>query len=215
MRGRISQVWRELRKLREPSAARVVRANTRSAYERLYGSAELLSDYLRPSRLSFYDEVAAICAGYSPRSVIDVGCGAGQLLNAIAQRVETLERGVGVDHTKNAIARAQESFPSFDWRVHDLYELDQEFASCFELVVCTEVLEHLHRPQDAIDRLMRLRSPNGKLILTVPDGAIDDWDGHVNFWNENELLEFLTPFGKAAIQRIDEDRTLLAIIPSE
>jgi 2-polyprenyl-3-methyl-5-hydroxy-6-metoxy-1,4-benzoquinol methylase len=204
-----------LRKLREPSAARTTRANTKSAYERLYGSTELLADYLRPSRLAFYDEVAAVCAAFSPRSLIDVGCGSGQLVNAIAQRVENLERAVGVDYTNNAVARARESFPSFEWRVGDLYDLDREFASCFDLVVCTEVLEHLDRPREAVDRLVRLRSPDGKLVLTVPDGAIDDWAGHANFWTENELFEFLAPFGRPEIRRIDEGRTLLAITPFE
>src|SRR5438105_3348465 len=37
----------------------------------------------------------------------------------------------------------------------------------FERVLCTEVLEHLHTPQKAIDEMHRVLSPGGKLILTT------------------------------------------------
>jgi SAM-dependent methyltransferase len=36
-----------------------------------------------------------------------------------------------------------------------------------EVVVCTEVLEHCHTPQKAIDELRRVLKPGGKLILTT------------------------------------------------
>jgi 2-polyprenyl-3-methyl-5-hydroxy-6-metoxy-1,4-benzoquinol methylase len=211
----VVQARRELHKLRERSAGRVTRRNTKNAYEELYGSPDLLSDYLRPSRLRFYDEVADVCCALSPRTVIDVGCGTGQLVDAVVRKVGDVELAVGLDQARNAIKRARESFPSFEWRVGDIYDLDPELDARFDLVLCTEVLEHVERPGDAVARLMRLRSPDGTVILTVPDGAIDDWEGHVNFWTEEELNLFLAPFGSARVRRIDEGQTLLAVIASD
>jgi SAM-dependent methyltransferase len=37
----------------------------------------------------------------------------------------------------------------------------------FEFILCTEVLEHLHTPQKAIDEMRRVLIPGGKLILTT------------------------------------------------
>jgi len=37
----------------------------------------------------------------------------------------------------------------------------------FDVVLCTEVLEHLHTPQKAIDEMRRVLKPGGALILTT------------------------------------------------
>lgn len=39
----------------------------------------------------------------------------------------------------------------------------------FDVVLCTEVIEHTPDPHHAIDELMRVLKPNGTLILTVPN----------------------------------------------
>lgn len=38
----------------------------------------------------------------------------------------------------------------------------------FDLVLCTEVLEHLHAPDSALREMHRVLKPRGKLILTTP-----------------------------------------------
>jgi len=38
----------------------------------------------------------------------------------------------------------------------------------FDLVLCTEVLEHLHTPELALKELWRVLRPGGKLLLTTP-----------------------------------------------
>jgi len=36
------------------------------------------------------------------------------------------------------------------------------------LVICTEVLEHLHSPLNAVEEMARILKPGGKIVLTVP-----------------------------------------------
>jgi len=50
--------------------------------------------------------------------------------------------------------------------VGDAHGLPLPDAS-FERVLCTEVLEHLHTPQKAIDEMHRVLKPGGELILTT------------------------------------------------
>jgi SAM-dependent methyltransferase len=202
--------WRTFRANHAFTVPNVTRRNTRRGYEKLFASDQLLDEYLGSQRMSFYDEVADVCAAFGPREVVDVGCGSGHLLRALADRTPDA-RFVGVDFSKNAIRRARGLLPGARWLVGDAYAppLGEQR---FDLVLCTEVLEHLERPRDALDALVRLCARNGHVILTVPDGELDDWEGHVNFWSESDLATFLARVGVPEIRRIDGGRALLAVI---
>jgi trans-aconitate methyltransferase len=193
----------------ERSAAALTRQNTLPAYNRMYESDRLLDEYLSEDRLEFYEELASIFAPLVPKRVVDVGCGTGHLLSFLVGRMPVApETVVGLDHSEAGIRRAREVFPTATWIVSDLYDmsLDDEF----DLVLCTEVLEHLHEPGQAVVELGRLCAPGGRVAITVPDGAQDAWEGHVNYWNEDELQAFLAPHGLKSIERVDDGRTLLA-----
>jgi SAM-dependent methyltransferase len=206
----LNDQWNTFKANRAFTVPNVTRRNTRRGYEKLFGSDQLLDEYLGSERLSFYEEVAEICAAFAARVVVDVGCGSGHLLRALADRTPGA-RFVGVDYSKNAIRRARGLLPEAQWLVGDAYAPPLEEQS-FDLVLCTEVLEHLERPRDALDALARLSTGDGRVIITVPDGELDDWEGHVNFWSEGDFASFLAPVGEPEIQRIDRGRTLLAVI---
>jgi len=191
------------------SAGAVTRRNTLAAYNRVYASDRLLHEYLSPERLSFYEELATIFAPLGPKRLIDVGCGTGHLLRFTADRMAVPpERIVGVDHSEDGIGRGRQLLPSATWIVADLYDL--ALTEEFDLVLCTEVLEHLDEPGRAVDQLLRLCAPDGRVAITVPDGAQDHWEGHINYWDESQLGAFLTPSGLTAIERIEDGRAFLA-----
>lgn len=52
--------------------------------------------------------------------------------------------------------------------VGDICTHEFESPETYRYVVMSEVLEHLHSPQQALDRLHRVLETNGRLILTVP-----------------------------------------------
>jgi 2-polyprenyl-3-methyl-5-hydroxy-6-metoxy-1,4-benzoquinol methylase len=193
-----------------PVAASVTRKNTLEAYDSVYDSDRMLDEYLRPERLEFYDELATIVAPLAPHSVLDVGCGTGHLLRFLVDRMQTSpERIVGVDHSEAGIRRARALLPEGTWHVEDLFSLSLD-GDQFDLVLCSEVLEHLDEPGRAVDVLLRLCAPGGRVAITVPDGAQDSWEGHVNFWDEHDLRAFLAPHGLVAIHRIDNGGVFLA-----
>jgi len=68
----------------------------------------------------------------------------------------------------------------------------------FDLVWCSEVIEHVQNHESAIMEMRRVLKPNGKLIITTPNSYFwlqylmqliglenSDWqnEGHVNFYN--------------------------------
>lgn len=206
----------ELRYRYGRSARNVTRRNSRRAYQKLYGADDLLAEYLVPERLAFYDEVASIAAQYAGDSIVDVGCGSGNLLRALLDRVAesrgiAVRRVLALDHARSALERTSELVPEAEGRVFDLMD-DDLGGERFDLVLCTEVLEHLRRPEVARDRLARASAPGGTILITVPDGAMDEWEGHVNFWTEDDLRVFLQPLGTTTVSRIEAGRGLLAIV---
>ena len=186
----------------------VAQRNTRRSNERFFHGDKWVADYMNEERRRFLTEVAVCCASFEPASVIDVGCGSGHLLVEIS-RLSPSARLTGVDQARSALARGKSLLPSARWIRADIYNL--EVGARFDLVVCTEVLEHLHRPVEGMEQLARLCSESGRILLTVPDGATDTWKGHVNFWNESELRAFLEPFGVMRLMHVDEGRVLLAV----
>jgi 2-polyprenyl-3-methyl-5-hydroxy-6-metoxy-1,4-benzoquinol methylase len=214
---RFGQAWyKDWRAAHERSTKNITRKNTLRAYNRVYRSDSLLAEYLAPSRLEFYDEVAERCARLTPRQVIDVGCGTGHLLRALLDRLSVAPQlVVGVDRSRTAIRRARALLPQGEFVVADLYRLRCD-AERFDLVLCTEVLEHVREPALAVDALCRLCAPGGRVAVTVPDGAQDSWEGHVNFWDEDEFRAFLTPRALVGIERIERGGTFLAwLAPGE
>lgn len=81
---------------------------------------------------------------------LDVGGGSGPYKKYFWNRVcIDAEAGEGIDVVGDA---------------HDLSRFTDGEFGC---VLCTEVLEHLHTPQKALDEMYRVLKPGGKLILTT------------------------------------------------
>jgi SAM-dependent methyltransferase len=80
-------------------------------------------------------------------------------------------------------------------------------SSSFDVVLCTEVLEHVPDPLKALDEFARLLRPGGKLIMTAPFGSLVHFapyffaTGFSRYWYEHHLshrgfvVETLTPNG--------------------
>lgn len=186
----------------------MTRWNTRAAYEALYRSDRLVGEYLTPERMAFYEAVAVEVAALQPLSVLDVGCGTGHLLRAVKARLGASEL-FGIDYAKRAIRRSRRVVPDANLEVADLFTFAP--GRTFDLVLCTEVLEHLADPESARTALGRLVAPAGHIVATVPDGEQDDWEGHVNFWSLDEFRTFLEPLGQTRVRRL-EHGTLLAVV---
>ena len=88
----------------------------------------------------------------------------------------------------------------------DIKSIPEPNAS-FDAILCTEVLEHVPDPTEALDELTRLLKPGGKLILTAPFASLVHFapfhycSGFSRYWYEHHLarrgfdIEELTPNG--------------------
>src|SRR5690606_20966162 len=107
--------------------------------------------------------------GKSPLRVLDYGCGTG---DHVTYPLACLGHQVlGVDVHEESIRQASIRYrlPTLSFRVADIEALVNEGAR-FDLVVCSEVLEHLYHPGKFLETLTRVLEPGGGVIITTPNG---------------------------------------------
>ena len=120
-------------------------------------------------------------------SVADAGVGPGIALKELLRGSHPAHI-VGFDYSRAALETARQMLPSGRFEHRGIY--DEPYEQ-FDVVICTEVLEHLERPADALNLLVRMLRPGGCLLLTVPDGRIDFSEKHINFWSPESWGLFL------------------------
>lgn len=120
-------------------------------------------------------------------SVVDVGCGFGNLLNLVAADYRNTSL-LGTDFSESKIDHLRAVYPHIHFKVHNIYDA---LEGTFDLIVCTEVLEHLLYPRKALVRLVEALNSNGKVFITVPNGRLDTFNGHINFWSLESWNVFL------------------------
>jgi len=99
--------------------------------------------------------------------VLDLGCGTGLITQVLPGRV------TGVDISAWKIERARQHCPRATFVVDDVEELGKLDGSLrFDAVVCTDVLEHLERPDRAVATAWRVLKPGGVLLGTVPTRSV-------------------------------------------
>ena len=100
------------------------------------------------------------------RTLLDLGCWVGFLL------AEARERGwsvIGVEPSAFASAYARDRL-DLDVRTGDLFTTELPRAH-FDAIVMGDVLEHLPRPGEALDRMAELLRPGGIVWLALPDAG--------------------------------------------
>jgi ubiquinone/menaquinone biosynthesis C-methylase UbiE len=118
-----------------------------------------------------------------PEKILDVGCGEGVTLDKI-QKMKIGKKLEGVDNFDDAITIGTKTFPNLSLKKADIYNLPYKDNS-FDMVLCNEVLEHLERPQDALDELRRVSSKY--LLLSVPH---EPWFQLANFFRGRHVTRF-------------------------
>ena len=98
-------------------------------------------------------------------SVLDVGCGEGFTLNRL-QREKIGKSFEGIEYDESVIELGRKLYPKLEIKKGDIYKLPYK-SNSFDLVVATEVLEHLDYPKKAYKELIRVSKKY--VLLSVPN----------------------------------------------
>lgn len=150
---------------------------------------------------SFLRHLYEMLMEVEPESVLDAGCGEGFVVDYLARQNPDLKL-TGVDLSEEAIAYAEAHFGErARFRTGSVYKLPFSDNS-FDVVLCSEVLEHLDDPGRAVQELKRVARRH--VLITVPREPYFQWlnnvgqwldispdPGHVNFWTKDSFQAFV------------------------
>lgn len=144
----------------------------------------------RHRRRWLFAQMDALERAGAMRSVVDVGCGNAELLRLARSRYPRVERWAGLDVSSETVKRNAERFPGVEFIAADLQR--EGVAQSFDVVICTEVIEHLDDRVAAFAQLAAMVRPGGTLLVTCPAGrvfATERYFGHTTHPTARELRE--------------------------
>ena len=145
--------------------------------------------------------------------MLDVGCGEGRHIFGVMQDYPQM-KCVGLDMDNASLNKAEEGYQYFE----SISNAGAEFIKgsayslpfpdeSIDLIVCSEVLEHLHEYNDAVGEIHRVLKPGGKFYASVPASWPEKvcWSlskdyqnqpgGHLRIFNQLELVSEIKESG--------------------
>jgi hypothetical protein len=193
----------------------VTEDNSPAGYDLLWGNGDNLAAF-RAEANHVRDELTVEIADvvekglHSQAAVVDIGCGVGDLLVEMRRR-QTDISVAGLDFSPKAVEGAQTALPDGSFTQFVIAQTLPYETDTFDVVLCTDVLEHLEYPQAVVAELVRICRPGGSVFIVVPDGDVDIFLGHYWFWNQATLKSFLADW-QAEVSRLPVTREFIAHI---
>lgn len=158
------------------------------------------------------------------RSVLEFGCGSGDIIKNLLPALPNCERIYGLDISKTMLELAKSEVPQAIFLQGDQYDLDS--LKCkVDLLLAIDILEHVPNPQHACRSLSKLskyvlvKMPleksliakfQRKLSLTKHNIGLEKHpSGHLFEWNQSEALTILESGG------LQPKKIILALPPKE
>jgi 2-polyprenyl-3-methyl-5-hydroxy-6-metoxy-1,4-benzoquinol methylase len=197
-----------------------VEVPTGNTYDK-YGST---NPVVRKLMAGFERSLDELLGRAAPKTILDVGCGEGVLVEQWADR-PGVERIVGIDLEDEGLQAewAKRQRPNLEYKVMPAENLP--FAENeFELASAIEVLEHVPDPAHTVAEMARVSS--GHLLVSVPReplwrglnmarGAylreLGNTPGHVNHWSKRSFVRLLSRHGEVLEARSPFPWTMLLV----
>lgn len=139
------------------------------------------------------------------KSICDLGCGNGHITGRLAANGYDV---TGVDASASGICIARRVYPEARF-IHARLDSDLHEIGEFDLVISSDVIEHLYRPSDLLEAAHSLLKPNGHVLIGTPYhgylknlvlaaagkmdahfSALHD-GGHIKFFSVNSLSKLM------------------------
>lgn len=134
-------------------------------------------------------------------SIVDVGCGDASLLREVSLSYQKADL-TGIDVSNLVIAKNKGLLPSAQFFARDAgVSLSQQeplgdSATAFDVVLSSEVIEHVENDQIFLNNLSSLCKPNGLIILTTQSGPRYRMDrevlGHLRHYSRESLSNLVS-----------------------
>jgi len=142
------------------------------------------------------NKVALLNKEQTKGSLLDVGCGTGDFLNA-AKNNGWKVTGIEPNEKARVIANTKT-----DNKVFDTLKLESLPTESFDVISLWHVFEHLPELENHIQVFKKLLKPNGSLIIAVPNHKSFDAKYYKEFWAAYDVPRHLWHFSQNSIKRL-------------
>lgn len=113
-----------------------------------------------------------VARSLKPRRVLEVAAGDAALCASLQDALgcEVFANDLRIEHLEESV-QCFTNGASIGKLPGNLFELDPEKTGLFDLVVACEIVEHVAHTTEFLKQLRRFLAPQGKLLLTTPNGA--------------------------------------------
>jgi SAM-dependent methyltransferase len=131
--------------------------------------------------------------------IIDLGCGSGDLIHQLSEKFDEYEL-IGIEPSASGSRISKLKNSKVEIIQSDIIKdtLSDRALSRADVVICTEVLEHLDNPIELMSALSSKIGVGTKILLTVPGGPRSKFDihiGHRRHFSKRRLLGLLVENG--------------------
>lgn len=101
-------------------------------------------------------------------NILDVGCGDGVALFLIKELINNKKVNIfGVDQSEKAICVAKNKITDGNFKVSSVYNIPFN-DSYFDIVISSDVIEHVKKPENMLDEIKRVTRNNGFVVIGTP-----------------------------------------------
>lgn len=133
------------------------------------------------------------------KDVLEVACGSGQGLSALAKSAKKV---VGGDFMDNLLRKAQSHYGS----KIPLIRLDAQTLpftrEAFDVVILYEAIYYLEEPARFVEECKRILRPGGYVLICLPNKSIPDFHPSphsFNYFTPPELAKLMSPIGPRSL----------------
>jgi len=149
------------------------------------------------------------------QKILDMGCGEGRHVARACQEKNIFCQGADLSFSdllktkeKLQLHEKLDDFKNSSWGLNstDITSLSYK-DEAFDIVICSEVLEHIPKDEKAVKELLRVLKHKGTLAISVPrflpekicwmlsDEYLDVNQGHIRIYNKKNLISMVTKLG--------------------
>jgi ubiquinone/menaquinone biosynthesis C-methylase UbiE len=156
---------------------------------------------------NFFKNISELYLSIDAERIFDGGCGEGFILNTL-NKARTIRSCSAIDIDPDEVRDASENLPFCDVKQGSLYEIPFGDNS-FDLVICSEVLEHLEYPDKGLKELHRIsmkyailsapREPVWRIMNLVRFtywSELGNTPGHINHWSRSAFIKLVGKYFK-------------------
>jgi 2-polyprenyl-3-methyl-5-hydroxy-6-metoxy-1,4-benzoquinol methylase len=177
------------------------------------------SDYLHSAEIPcsgafLYSPIKQFLSTVKNESILDIGCGNGQLCKFLNDNKMGEGKIIGIDPSESGITNARIILPQSKFYCMGIYDDPAKIEeNNFDIVISTEVIEHFFYPRELLRFAKTKLTQGGYLLLTTPYhgylknlilSILGKWDshhtvfwdgGHIKFWSRKTLSRLLKEEG--------------------